>query len=215
MPHYFLLLEAQEFHDVIVPALTASWRQRRFAPCVPLCERLQPAAAAFAERFRTGPDEPLVNAILRSLPFDRNLWRALASELLWYSATDIPTVRTAPDTLCYLLAPDCYREETVPRERFAPIQQAHFGSRDLVFGSGCYRPDDAGYNDVDDVRRLTNYLGAIDPATWTVEQLTGLPDLDEEGRDDELEFARQRFAELREVYTSAASAGHIVVCEVM
>jgi hypothetical protein len=58
MPHYFPLLDAPAFHGAIVPSLAASWR-RRSSPCVGLCERLQPAAAAFAERFRTGPDEPL------------------------------------------------------------------------------------------------------------------------------------------------------------
>lgn len=215
MPHYFLLLDAPAFHGAIVPVLAASWRHRSFAPCVGLCERLQPAAAAFAERFRTGPDEPLVHAVPRGLPFDRNLWRALASELMWYTAADIPTVRTAPDTLCCLLAPDRFREGAVPRERFAPIQQAHLGSRDLVFGGGYYRPDDAGYNDLDDVRRLADYLAGVDPATWTVDQLAGLPDLDEEGREDELEFARQRFAELCEVYAGAASVGRVIVCEVM
>jgi hypothetical protein len=215
MPHYFLLLDAPTFHGAIVPALAASWRRRSFAPCAALCESLQPAAVAFAERFRTGADEALVNVVPRGLPFDRHLWRALASELLWYTASDLPTVRTAPDTLCCLLAPERYREGAVPRERFAPIQQAHLGSRDLVFGGGYYRPDDAGYNDAADVRRLADYLAGVDPTAWTVDQLTELPDLDDEGRQDELEYARQRFAELREVYGNAAASGRVVVCEVL
>jgi hypothetical protein len=215
MPHYFLLLDATTFHATIVPALAMSWRRRSFAPCTAVCEHLLPAAAAFAERFHTGSDEPLLAQVLRGLPFDRDLWRVLVSELLWYSATDIPTVRTAPDLLCCLLAPKRYREGTLPRERFAPIQQAHFGSRDLVFGGAFYRPDDAGYNDAEDVRRLAAYLAAVNPTAWSIEDLRGLPELDEEECADELEFARQRFAELHEVYAQAASAGQVIVCEVV
>lgn len=212
MPHYFLLLDANVFHDVAA-ALTVSWRRRSFAPCAALCERLVPAARAFAERFHTGPDEPLL-AVAHGLAFDRGLWRSLAGEMLWYSATDIPTVRTAPDTLCCILAPGHHGDE-VPRAEFVPIQQVHQGTRDLVFGGATYRPDHAGYNNADDVPRLARYLQGVDPATWTGADLEEVPDLDEADREEELEFARQRFAELREVYAPAAAAGQVIVCEVI
>ena len=47
-----------------------------------------------------------------------------------------------------------------------PIRQVLFGSRDLVFGGSCYRPDFAGYNDLADVARLKGYLQSIDPIAW-------------------------------------------------
>src|SRR5271167_3067506 len=112
MPLYFLLLDHAAFHQRLRPALAASWRQRSFEPCRPICAELLPAALAFAERYHTGRDGLLLAQV----------------------ADGLPEMQTAPDSLGALLAPDRVDQEACPRDRFAPIQQAHYGARDLVFG---------------------------------------------------------------------------------
>jgi hypothetical protein len=216
MPLYFLLLDGARFEGEMVPALAVAWRQRRFAPCRPLCAGLLPAVRAFAERYHTGPDEPLLCRVAREeVPFDRDVWRLLVGEVLLYGAADIPEFQTAEDTLTYLLAPDEPGAGPLPRERSAPIVQAHHGSRDLVLGS-FYRPEHAGWNAPDDVARLAGYLAGIDPGRWRPEDLAGLPGLlDEEDRADELAFAGQCLAALREMYERVRVAGQVVVCEML
>jgi Domain of unknown function (DUF1877) len=216
MPLYFLLLDHAAFHQRLRPALAASWRQRSFEPCRAFCADLLPAALAFAERYHTGRDGLLLAQVAGGLPFDRDFWRALAGELLWFSAADIPELQTAPDTLCALLAPDQVGQDPCPRDRFAPIQQAHYGARDLVFGGGYYRPEHAGYNDAADVARLAEYLAAVDPQRWTPAELAVLPDLaDKEERAEELEYVRDWFPALRELYQQARAHDQIVVCELL
>jgi hypothetical protein len=219
MPLYFFLLDGPLVHGQIMPALAAAWQQRSFTPCQPLCARLVPAALAYAEQYHMGPDEPLLRRIAQGtdMPaFHRDVWRFLAGEVLLYAAGDMPVVQTAPETLCQLLAPECAGAERGPWERFAPVQQAHYGSRDLAFGSGFYRPEHAGYNDTNDVTRLAEYLAGIDPKHWTTEDLAVLQDLsDEEERAEELAFARQCLAVLRDIYERAARASQVVVCETL
>jgi hypothetical protein len=211
---YFLLLDADLFHRQIAPALAASWRQRSFAPCSVVCHALQPVARDFTERYRIGHEEPLLCRV-SELPFDRDLWRALAGELLFYGAADMPTLQTAAETFCCLLAPGRPDHVVPAREQFSPIEQAHYGSRDLAFGSGFYRPEQAGWNDTADVNRLAGYLAAIDPETWSADSLRSLPNLEEEDREEELLFARQCFLGLRSLYEGAARQGQVVVCELL
>jgi hypothetical protein len=141
-------------------------------------------------------------------PFDRRLWRHLAGEVLLYAATDAPAFQTAPDTLACLLTAG----ET-PHEKIAPVQQVHFGSRDLDFGGVVYRPDRAGFNDVADVARLADYLAGVDPTRWTVADLRALPGLADDERDEELAFARDCCAALAAMYRRARERGWVVVCE--
>ncbi len=216
MPLYHLLLDGGAFHARIRPALAAAWRGRSFAPCRDLCAALLPTAADFARRYHLGPDEPLLAQVGRELAFARELWRHLAGEVLWYSAAEIPEFETAPETLCCLLAPERYRERTPDRDRFAPIEQAHLGTRDLVFGGGYYWPDRAGYNDVPDVERLAAYLDALDPAAWTAAQLAELEGSESAAdRVEELEYVREWFPALRDLYRRASAARQVVVCEVL
>jgi hypothetical protein len=216
MPLYFLLLDAPLFHDAIRPALAAAWRLRSFEPCRPLAARLQPAIRAFTERYYLGVEEPLLAQVSRGLPFDRHYWTLLAGEALLYAAVEVPEFQTAPETLCCLLAPEQCRADDVPRERFAPIQQVHFGSRDLDFGGKLYRPEQAGYNDPADVARLTAYLDAVDPTRWSTTDLEPLAGLaDEEERGEELAFVRDWFPALQELYRRAKEQGCIVVCELL
>src|SRR5262249_22759540 len=145
-------------------ALAETWRRRSFELCRSLCTDLAPAAVAFAERYHTGSDAPLLAQVARgAVPFDRDLWRLLVGEVLLYGAASVPEILTAPDTLSCLLASG--------RDDSAPIRQAHFGSHDLIFGGGFYRPDAAGYNDVTDVARLAAYLDSIELAQWTGDDL--------------------------------------------
>jgi hypothetical protein len=216
MADYFLVLDGARFEHEIRPALAASWRQRHFDPCRPLCAALTPAALAYAERYHTGGDEPLVGQVARGLPFDRHFWRALVGEVLLFAADEIPEFQTCADTLCCLLAPDHYQVKgtPLPREQLPPIRQAHEGSRDLTFGAAVYRPDHAGYNNARDVARLADYLDAVRPESWTAADLEGLRDAaDAEERADELAFAREWFPVLRDLYRGARGRGQALVQE--
>lgn len=214
MALYLILWDQAKFHQLFVPALAAAWRQKSFEPCRAFCAHLIPEALAFGQRYHLGSTEPLPVSVTRGLPFDRILWRTLAGELLLIGATAIPEIELAPDTLTYLLAPEQVQKADCPRERFSPIQQAHAGARDLVFGSGYYRPLQAGLNDVADVHRLADYLASLEPERWTVADLAGFPGLaDEEARIEELEFARDCFASLADLYRQARAQNQVVVCE--
>ncbi len=216
MPLYHLLLGAADFHARVRPALAAAWRGRNFKPCQALCEALLPAAREFAARYRLGPEEPLLARVAAGLPFDRELWRHLAGEVLWYSAAEIPEFQTAPESLCCLLAPERYGQRDTLREQFAPIEQAHYGARDLVFGGAHYRPDRAGYNDSADVERLAAYLDGLDPGSWTADGLAALEGVEsEEDRAEELAFVRDWFPALRDLYRRARQRRQIVVCETL
>lgn len=214
MPVYYMLFDAEWFLGRMTPALAASWRLRSFEPCRALCSELAAAARAFMEAFHTGPDESLVCKVAQGLPFDRRFWHLLVGELLLYAASEIPEIQIAPDTLCCLLAPETYRQGPVPRAAFAPIQQAHYGARELELGARCYRPKQVGYNDPDDVTRLSNYLAAQDPDQWTLTSLAALRDIEgDEERQEELDFAREWFPELRALYQRASASNQLLVCE--
>ena len=215
MPLYFLLHDAARFHKALRPALAEAWRRRSFEPCRALCSALAPAAVGFAERYHTGHDEPLLAQVARgAVPFDRDLWRLLVGEALLYGAASVPEILTAPDTLARLVSPG--QDVRPSRTDFAPIHQAHFGTHVLVFGGGFYRPDAAGWNDAANVARLADYLATIDPSLWTTAGLAGLREFaDEDERADELEFAREVFPPLRELYRTARDAEQVVVCELL
>jgi hypothetical protein len=216
MPVYFMLLDSPFFEHQIRPALSAAWRLRSFEPCRGLCSTLVPAAQSFVEKYHAGPDEPLLYKVAQHLPFDRHYWQLLAGEILLFAAVEIPEIQIAPEALCCLLAPQHYREGPVPRERFAPIQQAYFGARELLFGGKCYRPEYAGYNNREDVARLADYLSLQDPKTWMVADLSGLREVDDaDEREEELAFARDWFPPLCALYRQARDAGQVVVCEIL
>jgi hypothetical protein len=212
---YFLLHNAETFHSRLAPTLAESWRQRSFAPIVTLAADLAAVFNTFAERYHLTADEaPLLRQLTAEQPFDRRLWRHLAGELLLYAAADAPAFQTASDTLTSLLAPESAAAGKTARTNLAPIQQVHFGSRDLDFGGVVYRPHQAGLNDVNDVARLAAYLAAVDAARWTAADLRSLPGLtDDEEWDEELAFARDSFADLRAMYEQARERGQVVVCE--
>lgn len=214
MADYFLCLDAETFSRQIRPALAASWQQRSFEPCRELCINLLPAAQDYASRYHLGDEETFVSQVARHRPFDRDCWRLLVSEVLLFAAVEIPEFQTNAETLCCLLAPQQYGKETVSREEFAPIQQVLHGSRDLTFGSAVYRPEQAGYNNADDVARLAAFLTAVRPECWTVEDLRILRDITEEDdRADELAFAQEWFPVLVELYGRTHAQGQVLVIE--
>ena len=88
-----------------------------------MCRRLRPRVDEFNTRFRIAEGEPLI-ARAAALPFDRDVWRALVGEVLFYAAADIPELETCETSLYALLAGG----------DGSPIRQAHEGSRDLVLG---------------------------------------------------------------------------------
>src|SRR6266478_5240582 len=108
MPLYFLAVDGTLFEQRLRPALAAAWRRRSFAPCRGVCAEVLPRARDFARRYLIA-GEPLLQKVLDGLAFDRDFWRHLAGELLWYGADDIPELQTTPEALCCLLAPEHYR----------------------------------------------------------------------------------------------------------
>jgi hypothetical protein len=212
MPLYFLLFDQGTFGKLARP-LGEGWARRAIDPLQLVCRDLRAAAEKFAERYGMASDDLLIMQALRGVSLDRNVWRTLIGEILLMTAAEIPEIETAPQTLTCLLAPERYREGPAPRERFSPIEQAHFGSRDLLFGDTYYRPEHAGWNDRGDVTRLAEYLAGIDPAVWQLSDLDGLRDVSPEDRADELADACQCFAALQNLYRGAQERGHVVVCE--
>jgi hypothetical protein len=200
MARYFLILDGAEFHDSFRPALAASWRGRSFAPCRALCARLLPRARDFAARYHLGSDEPLLARVVAGLAFDRTFWHHLVGEVLWYGAVGIPEVQIAEEAWTCL----------VP-----PITKALRGSHDLVFGGGFYRPDQAGWNDVDDVQRLAAYLSTVDTSAWRPEDLASLTEVTTDERTEELADAREWFPAFAALYRQAADERRIVVCETL
>jgi hypothetical protein len=213
MPLYFLVIEGELFHEQLRPALAEAWRWRSFAPCRSVCLALMPAVAAARERYHLTESEPFLAEVARRVPpYHRHRWHHLAGELLWYSAVDTPLVETSPDSLARLAGQTMEQPER--REQASPLFHLHYGARDLAFGGGYYRPDQAGYNDAGDVARLAAHLRAIQSETWDPASLTGLPGMEtEEERVEETAFVRDWFPALVALYEQARAAGHIVVCE--
>jgi hypothetical protein len=214
MPIYYMLLDAKLFHGQIRPALAASWRERSFDPCRAVCRALLPAARSFMQEYHAGPTEPLLCKAADGLAFDRYCWTLLVGEILLFAALEIPEIQIAPETLCCLLAPEHYRKGDLCRELFAPIQQAHYGSQELTFGHKTYRPEFAGLNDSDDVSRLSDYLADQQPAKWPLTALSALREVaDDSEREEELEFAREWFPALQDLYRRARLHQQVIICE--
>jgi hypothetical protein len=208
-PPNFLLLSAGRFAG-LAEGLGECRRRRSFAPGRGLFAALTGAARDYAEHYHPGPEEPLLAHAARGLPFDRDRWRLVVGEALLFAADEIPEIPTAPETLCWLLAPGGGGRT---RADFAPVEQALFGARDLCFGGGFYRPDNAGLNDRPDVARLADWLASVESASWSADDLAGLESVEEEDRGDELAFARDGLAALRGLYGRASGGGQVVVCE--
>jgi hypothetical protein len=208
MPFYFMLHDAERFHKLIRPVLAASWRQRSFAPCTALRSALTAETRRFLGENRIQDEESMLLRVSPELPFAREMWRYLVGEVLLVGAAELPEIHVPEETLRRILHPGS--DESAIRPRFAPIQQALYGTRDLVFGDGWYRPDHAGYNDRDDTSRLCDYLCEMDAVNWTVAELAMATERESA---EELEFARQALTRLRALYQGAREDRQITVCE--
>ncbi|HTU89284.1 MAG TPA: hypothetical protein VMF69_04230 [Gemmataceae bacterium] len=214
MAEYFLSLNAEMFQGRIRPALADSWRQRSFGPCRSLCTELLPAAQDYTRRYHTGEEKSLVEQVAEGFPFDRAYWRLLVGEILLFASIEIPEFPSNAETLCCLLAPEQYCCGEWARASFAPIQQVLRGSRDVTFGAAVYRPEQAAYNNPDDVARLADYLIALQPQRWTVDDLRLLRDVsDDDEREDELVFVREWFPVLVALYQRAREERRVLVIE--
>ena len=90
----------------------------------------------------------------------------------------------------------------------------NLGTRDLVFAGHHYHPEHAGFNDAGDVERLHEYLAAIDPGTWSEGGLLPLPELaTAEERREEIEYVRDWWPSLVEMYGRARAEGQVIICE--
>ena len=111
MADYFLLLDAELFETRMRPALAESWRRRSFEPCRDFCTSLLPRVEDFTRRYHVSEAEPLAAQVARGLVFHRDFWRALAGELLFHAADEVPEFQTCPETLFCLLATAAGRSE--------------------------------------------------------------------------------------------------------
>jgi hypothetical protein len=126
----------------------------------------------------------------------------------------MPEVPLSPETLGCLLAPAYDGEVARHRGWLAPVKQACYGSRDLVFGGKYYRPEQVGWNDHADVTCLAADLAGIDPAVCDVADLLPLRGMASEAEtEEELEFVREWFPALRELYQQAQAERNVVICE--
>jgi hypothetical protein len=211
MPAYYFLHNAHFFENEVVPALAASWRERSFDPCRTLCRNLLPAVDSFRSQAWTGSQESLIGLAAGGLPFDWRYWSQLASEIILFGAAEIPEVYSDVELLSELVEPGRAGQASRPRQHFLSIEQAHWGSRDLVFGRKVYRPEHAGLNQIGDVIRLAEYLHQLDPTCW--KPVSGA--LHPEEWEEIHECARQSLAELQSLYGRARARGQLIVHETL
>src|ERR1051326_1205791 len=214
MPVYFHVHDASWFLNDFIPALTRCRQRHSLAPCQNLCLSLLPTAQGFGERFHICADELLVSRVNVDLPYNLDVWRLIVGELLVVGAVEIPEIEQCPDMLCRLVASARCELDTHEREALAPIQQAHLGSRDLMFGAAVYRFANVGWNGVDDTARLAQYLGAVNVEEWTGDRLIACG-LEVSDVDDELAYARNCLVGLQGLYRQAAQNGQVIVAELV
>ena len=210
MPHLIYPIDAGFFHQRIRPTLAECRRKRSFEPGRELCRELLANVRAYHDDYHGLAGKTLVEHVVDGLSFDRQVWRAVVGEVLIFAAQELPLLRLAPDTLCCLLSEPAAQARGLK----SPVQQVLHGSRDLIFAGGFYRPDFAGFNDVVDVVRLTEYLEKIDSDQWRPDDLAALPQFaDEEDRAEEIDFVRENWPSLVAVYQKSRASECIVVCE--
>jgi hypothetical protein len=215
MSDYFLVHDPSHLDGQLRSVLGRAWRERSFASCLPFCDNWRNAAQEYARLYHVNLDETVLTHV-EQLPFDRALWRNLAGELLLFTARELPELSLPVATLTVLLASDhtgAFSPSHASRADFEPIHQCLYGCRDLTFGPAVYRPDHARLNRLDDCARLAEYLATVRPDTWRADELAVLDDLDPADRAEELELAREWFAELAALYARTAASGRCLVVE--
>jgi hypothetical protein len=202
MPLYFMVHDAERFGALIRPALAASWQRRSSEPLQSLQFALREDFERFVTENRIRREELILLGLQPQAPFNRDIWRTVAGEVLLAAAADVPEIPDVEETLVRILGED------------PSIRQAYHGSRGLCFGGAWYRPDHAGYNAPDDVLRLANWLTCIDHARFQ-DKLPGPNQTDEDEKQEEWAFTCQAFNQLATVYDRARTGGQLIVCEVI
>jgi hypothetical protein len=206
MLHYFYVIDGSWMRDTLSPALAESWRARSFGPCRAMCSELARQDAV--------PTDALVHRVRAALHFDRVLWRALVGECLLFGADAMPQIPCLVRSLLCQLAPERLDAEPTERAAFTPIEQVYYGARDLRLGAAWHRPGHVGWNDTPDIERLAGYLKAVDPSLSTPAALAPLLELsDEADRVEELEYVRNWWPALVEMYDAARAEHQVIVCE--
>jgi hypothetical protein len=192
MLHYFFLLEETFFRWRLRPVLAECRRTQSFNACKPLCREL-------LKRSGDAPDS-LMAQVSQGLAYQARTWQALIGELLAAGAEQTPRLSLNPCLLCSIhgCAPERHRPG------LTPVQQALYGAKEVDFGVGVYRPEHAGLNDSDDVRRLTAYLESVDPATWSRPAMVDTEDFAD---------SQASWPELVSMYQAAQRRGWLVISE--
>jgi hypothetical protein len=202
---YFMAIPGPWFRQLLIPALGECLRERTFRPVESICRDLRATAVQFVQ---SGSElSPVALEVLEGLKFNIDLWRILAGELMLFGAEELPELETPLDMYATVLG----ERLSEVRGEFPPIQQAIEGSRDVWFGA-FYRPEHAGWNDEDDVRRLARWFSSVNPEQW---KATRLPDAPPEDQEDDIAFLREWFAELASMYQRSVDSGRVIVCERM
>ena len=203
---YFFLVPAGRFHELILPALAASWRHKALAPLVDLVRRKDSAVPATP--YLGYEVQSMSLQVPNGIPFRHDLWRIFFAEALISNAIEMPQIETPLCTYAKLLGQELSEDRTT----FVPIQRAVLGGRELTAGGGFYRPDAAGWNDSTDVEWLDTWLTQVNTSNWSELSL----DMSAEpgdGRSDELQFALEWFPDLCGLYRRAHDIAAVVVTE--
>src|SRR5262249_54491630 len=137
---------------------------------------------------------------VQGLTYEARTWQGLVGELLVAGAEETPRLSVDPRVLCSIHG--CAAERRRPG--LTPVQQALYGAKEVDFGVGVYRPEHAGLNDADDVRRLTAYLELVDPATWACPAIVDAEDFGD---------AQASWPQLVSMYQAARRRERLVICE--
>lgn len=203
MPPYFYLLDTSFFLETALPTLAACQRGHTFAPLIAVLPFLRIPAGDYS-----------ILGQAEAMPFDRHVLQAVVGQVLIFGARDMPRLPLDPPSVVALLAPDQFGHPATDRSSLAPIQQVFWGSRDLMIGNKAFRPYHVGWNNADDVRRLSNYLESVVPDAWSPEALLPVPTLPQaEDRAEELALIRDWWPELVSLYRRAYEERGVVVCE--
>src|SRR5262245_45441942 len=104
MKHYYMVMDADWFHQRLKPALSACWQSRSFQPCHGIMPELLAGATSFAHRYHTKFEDCLIYHLQnKPPPLDRITWRALVGEALLFTADELPEPPNIFDTLRHVL----------------------------------------------------------------------------------------------------------------
>ncbi len=200
MADYLLVHDGLRFAH-LRPILGDAWWRRSFAGCTPHVEAWRAAARQYANAYHIDPQELFLVGFGPKTPFTSSSWRTLVGEILVVTAVEMPELPSHLESLARLLPPSLAKD-------------AFQGGGDLTFGLATYRPGLAGFNTVDDNRRLLGELRAIVPAGWSTSTLLA-DELDEDDLLDELAYSREWFAVLVDLYERVVRDDRVIVFETM